>query len=91
MEKLITSKEFVLVISCQSLDVKAPIIETYLNKEYIGVFIVFTNFISIIFMAHIFQTIAKINDEFLEIVDNLMVQMKDFSLKLDDVKIDKSS
>ena len=45
--------------------------------------------ISVAYMAFIFSKLKDINNEYLEIMDDMRVQMKDFGVKVNDVKLDK--
>ena len=40
-------------------------------------------------MYYFFSSIRKLNLEVLEAMDDLLVQMKDFGIKIDDVKLDR--
>ena len=45
--------------------------------------------ISVAYMAFIFSKLKDINNEYLEIMDDMRVQMKDFGVKINNVKLDK--
>ena len=47
------------------------------------------DFISILIMIFFFSKIDAINQEFIHNIDNLRVQMKDFGVILNNVKLDK--
>ena len=47
--------------------------------------IVFADMIGIIIMALFFNKLAELNSEYIEIMDNMRVQMSDFSIKIDDL------
>ena len=59
------------------------------HKESIGVLIIGIDAISTIIMISFFGVLKGINNEYLEIMDNLRVQMKDFGTKIDDVILDR--
>ena len=47
--------------------------------------IVFADMFSIIIMALFFTKIGELNKEYIDIMDNMRVQMSDFSIKIDDL------
>ena len=57
----------------------------------IGVFIVCLDFSTILVMMFFFAKINTLNNEFLANMDDLRVQMKDFGVKIDNVKLDRYS
>ena len=57
----------------------------------VGVIIVCVDFFSILVMMFFFAKINSINNEFLEDMDDLRVTMKDFGVKIDNVKLDRYS
>ena len=62
---------------------------TRLHKEWIGIIILVCDIVSIMMMYYFFSKIRKLNEEVLEAMDDLQVQMKDFGIKIDDVKLDR--
>ena len=85
----ITSKTYIGIFGCKYDDVKMPLSETRLHKEVIGVIIVCVDFTSILVMMFFFSKINSLNNEFLSNMDDLRVQMKDFGIKIDNVKLDR--
>ena len=85
----ITSQIYLGVFGCKYDDVKMPFIESRIHKERIGVFIVCLDVISIMLMIYFFTKINTLNNEFLGCMDDLRVQMKDFGVKINNVKLDK--
>lgn len=47
------------------------------------------DFTSILIMIYFFSKINVLNNEFLSSIDDLRVQMKDFGVKINNVKLDK--
>ena len=47
--------------------------------------------LSILIIWLFFYKIEVINNEYLRIIDDMNVQMKDFSIKIDDISVDKYS
>jgi len=85
----ITSQEYIAVIGCKYDDVKIPFSSKRLHKEVIGIIIVGIDFGSILIMIYFFSKINVLNNEFLSSIDDLRVQMKDFGVKINNVKLDK--
>lgn len=85
----ITSQEYIAVVGCKYDDVKIPFSSKRLHKEVIGIIIVGIDFGSILIMIYFFSKINILNNEFLSSIDDLRVQMKDFGVKINNVKLDK--
>lgn len=51
--------------------------------------IVVIDIVSILIMAFFFGKLSEINQEYLDIMDDMTVQMKDFAIKIDDVTVDR--
>ena len=85
----ITSSLYIGVMGCKYDDVKMPFTDKRIHKEKIGVITVAIDFASIMIMIFFFSKIQDINDEFLNNIDDLRVQMKDFGVKLNKVRLDK--
>ena len=69
--------------------VRFPFTSVEVHKEQAGLVIVSFDIASIIIMALFFSKLQSINLEYLEIMDDRTVQMKDFTVKLDDLVVDK--
>lgn len=85
----ILSKNYIGIFGCKYDDVGIPFTDTRLHKEVIGVFIVCLDFSTILVMMFFFAKINSLNNEFLANMDDLRVQMKDFGVKIDNVKLDR--
>ena len=83
-----TSPHFLIVIGCKDDTVNFPIADNF-HKEIAGVIIVSFDIISILIMAVFFYKLKSINMEYLNIMDDMTVQMKDFTIKINDVELDK--
>ena len=87
--QLITSTTYIGIFGCKYDTVKIPFTSSPTHKEVIGVIIVCLDFLSILVMMFFFSKINSINNEFLECMDDLRVTMKDFGVKIDNVKLDR--
>jgi hypothetical protein len=85
----ITGFEYILVVGCTEDSVTIPFLETKIHKEKIGILVVILDMVSVMYMAFIFSKLREINNEYLEIMDDMRVQMKDFGVKINNVKLDK--
>jgi hypothetical protein len=86
----ITSNVYIAIFGCKYDEIAMPFVDdVHYHKEVIGVFIVVIDFVSILVMMFFFGKINSINNEFLECVDDLRVTMKDFGIKIDNVKLDR--
>jgi len=77
------------VIGCKDDTVNFPLVPGEFHKETAGLIIISFDIISILIMAVFFYKLKAINMEYLNIMDNMTVQMKDFSIKIDDLELDK--
>ena len=85
----VTSKLYIGILGCKYDDVNVPLMNNRMHKEKIGTMIVIIDFASILLMMYFFSSINSLNNEFLEKIDDLRVQMKDFGVKINNVKLDK--
>jgi len=77
-----------MVVGCKSDYVSLPF-STKFHKQEAGILVVCLDIASLVIMAFFFSKLKKINEEYIDIMDNMTVQMKDFTLQIDDVAIDK--
>ena len=78
------------VVGCKYDDVKVPFTRsTRIHKEWIGIIIIICDVVSIGIMIYFFTKIRELNEEFLNALDDLKVQMKDFGVKIDDLRLDR--
>ena len=85
----ITSPIYVSIVGCKYDDVKFTFSDSRVHKEKIGVVTVALDFASILIMIFFFSKIQAVNNEFQDKIDDLRVQMKDFGVMLNKVKLDK--
>mmetsp|Transcript_24596 Transcript_24596/g.38189 ORF Transcript_24596/g.38189 Transcript_24596/m.38189 type:complete len:190 (-) Transcript_24596:3055-3624(-) len=83
----ITSPEYIVVVGCSEDTIN--LFGTNYHKENVGVFVVVVDFISIMIMAFVFSKLSEINEEYLEVIDDALIQMKDFGIAIQDLKLDK--
>ena len=77
-------------MGCKYDDVKVPFTRnTRIHKEWIGIIIIICDVVSIGIMIYFFTKIRELNEEFLNALDDLKVQMKDFGVKIDDLRLDR--
>lgn len=81
----ITSYEYIGVVGCKRDSIPVPFSSIRLHKEKIGICIIICDTLSIVVLFFFFRKIAELNTEYLTILDDLEVQMKDFAIKIDDV------
>lgn len=78
-----------MVVGCREDFVKVPFGGNLIHKESVGVLIVSLDIASILVMTFFFYKLKEINNEFLDIMDDMTVQMKDFAIKIDNVILDR--
>ena len=69
----ITNNEFIVVVDCQTHLVYFPIGGIIMSKETMGIVIVCFDMMSLLIMTFTFVNLKKINQEYLDIVDNLKI------------------
>ena len=79
-----------MIVGCREDYIYFPL-GGLLHKEQVGVLIVSLDMVSILVMTFFFYKLKEINNEYLDIMDDLTVQMKDFSIKIDNVILDRYS
>ena len=85
----VTSQIYIGVVGCKNDKVSVPFFTDMIHKEYIGIIIVSLDISSILLMIFFFYKIRELNLEYLDTMDDLRVQMKDFGVKIDNVKLDR--
>ena len=85
----ITSYDYIAVVGCTEDTVVEPIFDNKIHKEKIGILVVVLDIVSVAFMAFVFEKLKGMNDEYLDIMDDLRVQMKDFGVKINNCKLDR--
>ena len=77
------------VAGCKFDSVKLPLFKHKFHKEEIGTIVIIVDALSAIIMLYFFGVLKVINPEYLDIIDNLQVQMTAFGCKIDNVILDK--
>ena len=85
----LTSPQYIAIVGCNYDDIKIPFSRSRIHKEWIGIVIIISDILSISTMYFFFSKIGSLNDEFLSVLDDLKVQMKDFGVKIDNLRLDR--
>lgn len=86
----LTSNQFVLIAGCKSDMVKMyPFQKGMAHKHDAGIFIIVFEILSILIISFFFKKLNQINNEYLDIIDDMQVDMKDFGIMFKNVKLDK--
>lgn len=88
LNKKVTSEHLVMVVGCKSDYVDVGFNAKF-HKYEAGILIVSLDIVSLFIMAFFFGKLKKMNEEYLDIMDSMTVQMKDFAIRIDDVAMDK--
>ena len=80
-----------VVVGCRKDEVSMPFTSEEIHKSELGVMLVAFDIFSILVIWLFFYKLEVINNEYLRIIDDMNVQMKDFSIKIDDISVDKYS
>ena len=90
--KKIGSMEFIMVALCMNDFVYMPFDENlFFHKEHMATFAVITDMLGILIIYYTFNKLKEINLEFQEIMDNNIIKMSRFAIRLNDVKLDKTT
>ena len=73
-----------MIVGCQDDNVMVPFSDR-MHKESVGIILVTVDIISILIIAKFFANLETINEEYCDKIDHITVQMKDFSVKINDV------
>ena len=77
----ITNIEYIGIMGCISDKVKLILFpDTYFHKEELGIIVIFSDMISVVIMYYVFNKLKQINLEYLQILDNNVIKMQDFSI-----------
>lgn len=68
-----------------------PLPSVHFHKEELGVVAVVSDMLSIFFMYYFFGKLKAINEEYLTILDNNVIRMKDFTIQVRRVRIDPAT
>lgn len=68
-----------------------PILEKRVHKLHIGTIAVIADIISILVVYYMFGKLKDFNSEYQEIMDNNVIKMSKFALRMNDVKLDKTT
>jgi hypothetical protein len=84
----INTAQIITVVRCKNDLVEFPLVPSgYLHKEEVGFITVVTDIISTMIIYYMFNKLNSINDEYLEILDNNVIKMKDFSIQIKRLKV----
>jgi hypothetical protein len=77
----IAQTELLVVMSCQKDIMKFSMVPSgQLHKEELGLIAVVSDIFSIMVMYYMFGKLKAMNEEYLTILDNNVIRMKDFSI-----------
>jgi hypothetical protein len=79
----VTNIEYIGVFGCISDKVKFRMIpNAYFHKEELGIIVIFSDIASVIVLYYIFGKLKAINQEYLQILDDNVIKMQDFSVQI---------
>ena len=88
----ITSIEFIMVSTCYADFVTVPLLKDfYIHKLTLGTLAVVVDILSILIVYYMFGKLKDFNNEFQEIMDNNVIKMSKFTIRLNDIKLDKTT
>lgn len=85
----LTGRTILAIAGCKFDTVQIPLISHKFHKEEIGIILISLDALCTIIMLYFFGVLKVINAEYLDIIDDLRVQMKDFGVKIDNVILDR--
>ena len=87
MDPVITSQEFLIVYGCQGSLYKLG--DFVMHKQQYMVLMVVIDFIGVLVMVYIFVKLEALNAEYISIIDDNQITMKDFAITCTNVLLDK--
>lgn len=87
-----TNIEYIGVLGCISDKVKFKMLpNTYFHKEELGIIVIISDIFSVVILYYIFGKLKVINQEYLQILDNNVIRMQDFSVQIRNIKLDNTT
>lgn len=88
----ITSVEFIIEASCVADFVKMPFVEDVppVHKLHVGTLAVVADILSILIVYYVFGKLKDFNTEYQDIMDNNIIKMSKFAIRINEVKLDKT-
>ncbi len=77
-----TSPDMIIIVGCQIDMIMVPFMRMF-HKESIGCLVVAIDMLGILIMAMFFSKLNDLNEEYIDILDGMTVQMKDFAVRID--------
>jgi hypothetical protein len=84
----VTAADYIGVMSCVSDKLKMPLSNVHFHKEQLGLLAVFCDILSLVLMYYLFGKLKSINAEYLKILDNNVIRMKDFTIQVKRLQVD---
>ena len=66
-----------------------PLLNGMVHKQDAGIFIIIFEIVSILIILFFFKKLTQINNEYLGIIDDMQVAIKDFGIMFKNVKLDR--
>ena len=84
-----TSLEYIGIFTCMTDDLFMPhMTGIRFHKEQVGLLSVFIDILSLALMYYLFGKLKSINKEYLTILDNNVIRMKDFTIQIKRLAVD---
>lgn len=80
-----------MTVGCVKDFVEVPGSSKIFHKEELGLITVIVDILSIGLMFFVFYKIKRLNDEYIQILDNNVIRMSKFSVEIRNMKINSSS
>ena len=91
-EVQITSNQLITVLGCKKDIVNFSMVPSgFIHKEEIGFIVVLADIISTFVIYYMFRKMHSLNEEYLTILDNNVIRMKDFSVHVRRLKVDHTA
>jgi hypothetical protein len=88
----VTSNQLIHVVGCKKDIVNFSMVPSgFIHKEEIGFIVVLADIISTLVIYYMFRKMHSLNEEYLTILDNNVIRMKDFSVHVRRLKVDHTA
>jgi hypothetical protein len=79
-------------MGCKTDVIPFPLVPSgFIHKQEVGFLAVITDIVSTFVIYYMFKKLNMINAEYLEILDNNVIKMKDFSVHIRRLKVDNTT
>lgn len=84
---VVATSQLLYVVGCQSSTYQVQ--GLYMHKQQLACLCLFFDILGVYFMLYVFTRLSRLNQEYIDIIDDNQITMKDFSVQCQNVPLDK--